>query len=80
MTKHTYRQLLYTELLQVDPSKLIAALVDHEKAKSISVDNKQIDTHEALEQIAGDLGFKIVTDGDKLRLTETLYITIERDE
>jgi hypothetical protein len=72
MTNHMYRQLLFNELIKVDPIKLVALMVDLEKAKTLLMEDRTIDTTDALVRISTDLGFMIVTHGEALNLTEKI--------
>jgi hypothetical protein len=67
-----YRQLLFNELIKVDPIKLVALMVDLEKAKTLLMEDRTIDTTDALVRISTDLGFMIVTHGEALNLTEKI--------
>lgn len=67
-----YRQLLFNELIKVDPIKLVTLMVDLEKAKTLLIEDRTIDTTDALGRISTDLGFMVVTQGETLHLTEML--------
>ena len=72
MTNHMYRQLLFNELIKVDPIKLVSLMVDLEKAKTLLIEDRTIDPTDALGRIATDLGFMVVTQGETLHLTERI--------
>jgi hypothetical protein len=62
MTRHTYRQKLFTELGKVPSETLLSHLIDAKRA----LEGSNINVEEAMELIIHDLGFKVVVEDECL--------------